>query len=158
MAIFSGNSDYKSKYYGRSKGQSTEAYERTEKFWAEYLTPERIAQQKEQQERQRRKQAQNRVYYARSKEKKAGGGTAGKHERIKYLMQQLDKGDRDRIRKGIYDDSDTQIELAEKMLVDQDVTDDEISMAKEKSEKLYNLMNREQIRRRGSLPKPKNLP
>lgn len=160
MAIFSSNNgNYKSKYYGRSsKGRSPEYDERTEKFFNEYLTPERIAQQKEQQERQRRKQAQNKVYYARSKEKKAGCGTAGKHERIKYLMQQLDKGDRDRIRKGIYDDSDTQIELAEKMLVDQDVTDDEISMAKEKSEKLYNLMNREQIRRRGSLPKPKNLP
>lgn len=129
-----------------------------EQWWENYLTPERIEEQQKHRERQRRKQAQNRVYYAKRKEKQAGGGTHGKHERIKYLMQQLDKSDRDRIRKGIYDDSDTQIELAEKMLVDNDVTDEEISMAKEKSEKMYNLMNREQIRRRGSLPKPKNLP
>ena len=129
-----------------------------EQWWENYLTPERIEEQNKRRESKRRKQAQNRVQYARRKEKQAGGGTQGKHERIKYLMLQLDKSDRDRIRKGIYDDSDTQIELAEKMLVDQDVTDEEISMAKEKSEKLYNLMNREQIKRRGSLPKPKNLP
>ena len=156
MAIFSSNNgDYKSKYYGRSKGRSPEYDERTEQFFAEYLTPERIAQQKEQQERQRRKQAKNRVYYARSKEKKAGGGTAGKHERIKYLMQQLDKGDRDRIRKGIYDDSDTQIELAEKILVDDGMTDEEISQFKEENDNLWYKRNAETLKRRGGLPKPK---
>lgn len=132
-----------------------EAAERMEKFWSEYLTPERLAEQEQRRERQRRKQAQNRVYYAKRKEKKAGGGTHGRHERIKYLMQQLDKGDRDRIRKGIYDDSETQIELAEKILIDDGMTDEEISQFKEENDNLWYKRNAETLKRRGGLPKPK---
>ena len=142
-------------FSGNAVNPGTTQEERMQKFWENYLTPERLAKQEEQRERQRRKQAKNRVYYARSKEKKAGGGTAGKHERIKYLMQQLDKGDRDRIRKGIYDDSDTQIELAEKILVDDGMTDEEISQFKEENDNLWYKRNAETLKRRGGLPKPK---
>lgn len=142
-------------FSGKVVNPGTTEAERMQKFWENYLTPERIAQQEEQRERQRRKQAQNRVYYARRKEKQAGGGATGKHERIKYLMQQLDKGDRDRIRRGIYDDSDTQIELAEKILVDDGMTDEEISQFKEENDNLWYKRNAETLKRRGGLPKPK---
>lgn len=142
-------------FSGKVVNPGTTADERMQKFWESYLTPERLAQQEEQRERQRKKTAKNRIYYARSKEKKAGGGTSGRHERIKYLMQQLDKGDRERIRKGIYDDSETQIELAEKMLVDDNMTDEEISQFKEENDNLWYKRNAETLKRRGGLPKPK---
>lgn len=142
-------------FSGNAVNPGTTQEERMQTFWESYLTPERIAKQEEQRERQRKKTAKNRIYYARSKEKKAGGGTAGKHERIKYLMQQLDKGDRDRIRKGIYDDSDTQIELAEQILVDDGMTDEEISQFKEENDDLWYKRNAETLKRRGGLPKPK---
>lgn len=126
-----------------------------DQWWENYLSPERLEEQAKQREKRRKKQAQNRIYYAKRKEKQAGGGTQGRHERIKYLMQQLEKGDRDRIRKGIYDDSETQIELAEKILVEDGMTDEEISMFKDENDELWYKRNAETLKRRGGLPKPK---
>ena len=126
-----------------------------DQWWENYLSPERLEEQAKQREKRRKKQAQNRIYYAKRKEKQAGGGTQGRHERIKYLMQQLEKGDRDRIRKGIYDDSETQIELAEKILVEDGMTDEEISKFKEENDELWYKRNAETLKRRGGLPKPK---
>lgn len=142
-------------FSGKVVNPGTTEAERMQKFWENYLTAERLAQQEELRERQRKKTAKNRIYYARRKEKEAGGGATGKHERIKYLMQQLDKGDRDRIRKGIYDDSDTQIELAEKILIDDSISDEEISQFKEENDNLWYKRNAETLKRRGGLPKPK---
>ena len=126
-----------------------------DQWWENYLSPERLEEQAKEREKLRKKQAQNRIYYAKRKEKQAGGRTQGRHERIKYLMQQLEKGDRDRIRKGIYDDSETQIELAEKILVEGDMTDEEISKFKEENDELWYKRNAETLKRRGGLPKPK---
>lgn len=80
--------------------------------------------------------------------------------RMRYLMEQLDKGERDRLRKGIYDDSKTQRAIAEKMIEEDGISDEEMAEMKKEAMDVYNIINREQAQRLGppkrrGLPKPK---
>lgn len=120
-----------------------------EEFWASYY------------EKSQKSKAKNKIRYA---EKLAKQGTAtykgktysGESNRMRYLMQQLSEEDRRRLRKGIYDDSETQRQIAEQMIEKEDMSDAELARLKEENEDLWRRRNTETLRKRGGkLPPPK---
>lgn len=132
----------------------------SEQFWENYL-----ANKKDEAEAARKRSIRGKLQYAKRLAEAQhdveynGRMYSPEANRMRYLMQQLDAGERERLRKGIYDDSETQRMIAERM-IEGDLSDDELAEMKKDAEDLYNKTNIEQAlkygppKRRGKLPKP----
>lgn len=133
-----------------------------EQWWENYL-----ANKPDEAEAKRKRSARGKIQYANrlaaaDKDVEYKGRMySPESNRMRYLMEQLDKGERDRLRKGIYDDSKTQRAIAEKMIEEGELSDAELAEMKQDAEDIYNLTNREQALRLGppkrgtKKPKPK---
>ena len=133
-----------------------------EQWWENYL-----ANKPDEAEAKRKRSARGKIQYANrlaaaDKDVEYKGRMySPESNRMSYLMEQLDKGERDRLRKGIYDDSKTQRAIAEKMIEEGELSDAELAEMKQDAEDIYNLTNREQALRLGppkrgtKKPKPK---
>lgn len=116
-----------------------------EQWWENYLAnkPQRTAAEEAS---KRKKSARGKLQYANrlaAAEKDVvykGRTYSPESNRMRYLMEQLDKGERDRLRRGIYDDSKTQRAIAEKML-EGDLTDEELESIKKEAEDIYHQTN-----------------
>lgn len=128
-----------------------------EQFWENYL-----ANKKDETEAKRKRSARGKIQYAKrlaeadkSVEYK-GKFYSPESNRMRYLMEQLSEEDRRRLRKGIYDDSETQRQIAEQMIMQENMSDEELARLKEENEDLWNRRNAETLRKRGGkLPPPK---
>lgn len=140
-----------------------------EQFWENYLENHKVDKDKEakREEARRQKSIKGKLEYAkRLAEAQKDVEYKGKmyspgSNRMRYLMEQLDKGQRERLRKGIYDDSNTQRLIAEKMIEKGDLSDAELEAIKREAKDIYNKTNREQAQKYGppkrgnKKPKPK---
>lgn len=134
-----------------------------EQFWSDYLA-KKAANAPQVEEARRKRSAMGIIQYAnRLADAKTdvvykGRTYSPESNRMRYLMEQLDKGERDRLRRGIYDDSKTQRQIAERML-GEDLTDEELDTIKKEAEDIYNQTNRDQAIKLGppkrKPPKPK---
>ena len=128
-----------------------------EQWWENYL-----ANKPDETEAKRKRSAKGKIQYANRLSQKEGLTEykgkmySGESNRMRYLMEQLSEEDRHRLRKGIYDDSDTQRQIAEQMILEGDMSDEELVRLKEENEDLWNRRNAETLRKRGGkLPPPK---
>lgn len=133
-----------------------------DQWWANYL-----ANKPDESIAKRKRSARGKLQYANrlaaaDKDVVYKGRTySPESNRMRYLMEQLDKGERDRLRRGIYDDSKTQRAIAEKML-EGDLTDEELDVIKKEAEDIYHQTNIDLARKlgppkrgKGGAPKPK---
>ena len=130
-----------------------------EQWWEQYearkTTPEYLKKQSEKEEARIKKSRQGKLNYAKrlaeaDKDVVYKGRTySPEANRMRYLMEQLDKGERDRLRKGIYDDSKTQRAIAEKIIEKGSISDEEMSEMKKDAMDVYNIVNREQAKKYG---------
>lgn len=130
-----------------------------EQWWQQYeaskTTPEYLKKQAEAEKARKEKSAKGKINYANrladaNKDVEYKGRMySPEANRMRYLMQQLDKGERDRLRRGIYDDSKTQRIIAEKIIMDGSISDEELAKIKQDAEDVYNKSNKEQAKKYG---------
>lgn len=116
-----------------------------DEWWSNYLAnkPQRTEQEaavKRKRSARAKIQYANRLASATTDVLYNGKTYSPEANRMRYLMQQFDKGERDRLRRGIYDDSKTQRAVAEKML-EGDLTKEEIDAIKKEAEDIYHQTN-----------------
>lgn len=134
-----------------------------EQFWSDYLAKKAENAPKVEEAKRRRSamgklQYANRLADAKTNVMYEGRMYTPESNRMRYLMEQLDKGERKRLRKGIYDDSKTQRQIAERMIKG-DITDEEVERLRKEAEDIYKKTNRDQAIKLGppkrKPPKPK---
>lgn len=121
-----------------------------EEFWSSYY------------EKSKKTKAANKIRYANKLAKQGtttyqGKTVSGEQNRMRYLMEQLDKDERQRLRKGIYDDSKTQRAIAEKIIQDGYYNEEEIKEMKMEAMDMYGEENVQQHKKR-KLPPSTLLP
>ena len=145
-------------FSGRKPPKNQPTYEQ---FWSDYLT-KKAANAPQLEEARRKRSARAKIQYAtrlanatESVEYK-GKYYSPESNRMRYLMEQLSDEDRRRLRKGIYDDSDTQRQIAEQMLMEDDMSDERLKQLKAENEDLWNRRNAKTLNDLGGkLPPPK---